>query len=192
MNFQWFDNVTWDSIKDLRGATHVQPPPRFKFALQQAQHAILRAIMHNNPSSLASEPAWRALVLGSWLLLDVPLSTRRKATALIAWMPGLISSGLKTGQPSGPWYVRNVMSPLSTAQHAEQPQNRTSGAFARMPHEHAQVKKGEPWLQPGTHRQSQSQSRLFKRSKVSARQTQNLQVLHRLLCQACFCQKWLS
>ena len=70
MNFQWFDNVTWDSI--LRGATHVQPPPRFKFALQQAQHAILRAIMHNNPSSLASGPAWRALVLGSWLLLGRP------------------------------------------------------------------------------------------------------------------------
>ena len=138
-----------------------------------------------------SQPGERlcSAVGSSW---DVPLSTRRKATALIAWMPGLISSGLKTGQPSGPWYVRNVMSPLSTAQHAEQPQNRTSGAFARMPHEHAQVKKGEPWLQPGTHRQSQSQSRLFKRSKVSARQTQNLQVLHRLLCQACFCQKWLS
>ena len=54
MNFQWFDNVTWDSIKDLRGTTYVQPPPRFKFALQQAQHAILRAIIHNNPSSLAS------------------------------------------------------------------------------------------------------------------------------------------
>ena len=49
MNFQWFDNVTRDSIKDLRGTTCVQPPPRFKFALQQAQHAILRAIIHNNP-----------------------------------------------------------------------------------------------------------------------------------------------
>ena len=35
---------------------------RFKFALQQAQHAILRAIMHHNPSSLTSEPAWKALV----------------------------------------------------------------------------------------------------------------------------------
>ena len=72
MNFQWFDNVTWDSIKDLRGTTCVQPPTRFKFALQQAQHAILRAIIRNNPSSLASEPAWKALVLSSWLLLGRP------------------------------------------------------------------------------------------------------------------------
>ena len=53
MDFHWFDNIPWDSIKDLRGTTFVQPPPRFTFALQQAQHAILRAIMHNNPSSLA-------------------------------------------------------------------------------------------------------------------------------------------
>ena len=69
MDFQWFDNVMWDSIKDLRGTTFVQPPPRFKFSLQQAQHAILRAIIHNDPSSLASEPAWKTLVLSSWLLL---------------------------------------------------------------------------------------------------------------------------
>ena len=71
MNFQWFEHVTWDSIKDLRGTTSVQPLTRFKFALQQAQHAILRAIIHNNPSSLASESAWKALVLSSWLLLDL-------------------------------------------------------------------------------------------------------------------------
>ena len=71
MNFQWFDHVTWDSIKDLRGTTYVQPPTRFRFALQQAQHAILRAIIHNNPTSPASESAWKALVL-SWLLLGRP------------------------------------------------------------------------------------------------------------------------
>ena len=41
---------------------------RFRFALQQAQHAILRAIIHNNPTSLASESAWKALVLSRWLL----------------------------------------------------------------------------------------------------------------------------
>ena len=49
MDFQWFDQVSWDSIKDLRGTTYVQPPTRFKFALQQAQHAILRAITHPQP-----------------------------------------------------------------------------------------------------------------------------------------------
>ena len=66
-DFQWFDTVPWDNIKDLRGTAYVQPPPWFKFALQQAQHAILRAIMHHNPS-LASEPACKALVVSSWLL----------------------------------------------------------------------------------------------------------------------------
>ena len=49
MDFQWFEQVTWDSIKDLRGTTYVQPLTRFRFALQQAQHAILRAIIHKNP-----------------------------------------------------------------------------------------------------------------------------------------------
>ena len=72
MDFQWFEHVTWDSIKDLRGTTYVQPPTRFRFALQQAQHAILRAIVHNNPTSPASESAWKALVLSSWLLLGRP------------------------------------------------------------------------------------------------------------------------
>ena len=68
VDFQWSEHVTWDSIKDLRGTTYVQPPTRFRFALQQAQHAILRAIVHNNPTSPASESAWKALVLSSWLL----------------------------------------------------------------------------------------------------------------------------
>ena len=52
--------------------TFVQPPPRFKFALEQAQHAILSAITYHGPSSHTSEPAWKALVLSSWLLLGHP------------------------------------------------------------------------------------------------------------------------
>ena len=72
MDFQWFEHVTWDSIKDLRGTTYVQLPTRFRFALQQAQRVILRAIVHNNPTSPASESAWEVLVLRSWLLLGRP------------------------------------------------------------------------------------------------------------------------
>ena len=30
MDFQCFEHVTWNSIKDLRGTTYVQPPTRFK------------------------------------------------------------------------------------------------------------------------------------------------------------------
>ena len=72
MNFHCFEHVTWDCIKALLGATYVQPPTRFRFALRQAQHAILRAIVNNNPTSPASESAWKALVLSSWLLLGRP------------------------------------------------------------------------------------------------------------------------
>ena len=97
MDFQWFQCVSWNSVKDLRGTPHVQPPRRFKFALQQAQHAILRAIMHNNP------PLWPPSQLGNLLCSaagsswDGVLSARRKATVLTTWMPD--SSGLKTVQP---------------------------------------------------------------------------------------------
>ena len=80
MDFQWFEHATWDSIKDLRGTTYVQPPTRFKFALQQAQHAILPAIIHNNPSSLAAGSAWKALVLSSWLLLGRPAVNASEGT----------------------------------------------------------------------------------------------------------------
>ena len=72
LDFLLFDTVTWSSIKDFRGTTCVQPAPRFRFALQQAQHAILCAIMHPGPSSPASESAWKVLVLSSWLLLGRP------------------------------------------------------------------------------------------------------------------------
>ena len=33
MDFQWFEHVTWDNIKDLRGTTYVQPPTRFRFCV---------------------------------------------------------------------------------------------------------------------------------------------------------------
>ena len=143
MDFQWFDSVSWDSIKDLRGTTYVQPPPGFKFALQQAQHAILRAIMHNNPSSLAPEPTWKALVLSCWLLSGrLAEHASESNCALTTWRPGLISSGLKIGQRSGPWYVLNVMFHLCRLLHAEQPQNRNSHGFARLPLLLERVRKG--------------------------------------------------
>ena len=186
MNFQRFHNVTSDSIKDLRSTTYVQSPPRFKFALQQAQHAILRAIMHKTLSSLASGPAWKALVLSSWLLLGRPAVNASESNRAHY----LNSSGPRIRQHSGLFYVPNVMLLQCRMPRAAQLHNRNSHEFARWPHLLDQVKKDEPWLQPETHRQSQSQSKLFKRSRVSTRQ--NLQLLHRLLCQICSGQKWLS
>ena len=72
VDVNWFSSVSWTEIKDLRGTTYVQPPTRLRFALQQAQHAILRAIMHHGPSSPYSESAWKVLILSSWLLLGRP------------------------------------------------------------------------------------------------------------------------
>ena len=72
MDFHWFSTIPWPDIKDLRGTTYVQPPTRFRLAIQQAQHAILRAITHHGPSSPNSEPAWKVLILSSWLLLGRP------------------------------------------------------------------------------------------------------------------------
>ena len=107
------------------------PPPRFKFALQQSQHAILRAITHQGPSSLAPEPAWKALVLSSWLLKDDPLSMLRRATVRTFWKPDLTYSGRKIGQLSGPWCVQGVTLHQSSVQSAELLQNRNSHASAK-------------------------------------------------------------
>ena len=109
MNLQWFEHVTWDCIKDLRGTTYVQPPTRFRFALKQAQHAILRAIIHNNPTSLASESAWKALVLSSWLLLGRPAVNASERNCAHFLDARLEPYGLRTGLLFGPWYVPNVM-----------------------------------------------------------------------------------
>ena len=134
MDFQWFEHVTWDSIKDLRGTTYVQPPTRFRFALQQAQHAILRAIIHNNP------PLWRQSQLGkrwcsaagsSW---DDLQSTLLRATAHTFWMRDWSFFGLRIGLLSGPWYVPNVMLLRCRTRRAERISSRCSHVFAKSLH----------------------------------------------------------
>ena len=72
MDFQWFSTISWTEIRDLRGTTYVQPPTRLWFVQQQTQHAILLAIAHNGPSTPNSEPAWKVLLLSSWLLFGRP------------------------------------------------------------------------------------------------------------------------
>ena len=72
LDFRWFSTISWTEIRDLRGTTYVQPPTRLSFAQQQAQDAILRAIVCNGPSSSMSEPAWKVLLLSSWFFLGRP------------------------------------------------------------------------------------------------------------------------
>ena len=151
MDFQWSEHVTWDSIKDLRGTTNVQPPTRFRFALQQAHHAILRAIIHNNPppwpqSQLGKR--WYSAAGSSW---DDPQSTPLRVTAHISWMHGSNFSGLRIGLLSGPWYVLNVMPLRCRTQHADRISSRYSHVFAKLPHWLVLVRKDEPWQLPEMH-----------------------------------------
>ena len=153
---------TWDSIQDLRGATYVQPPPRFKFALQQAQHAILRAIIHNNPSSLASESAWQALVLSSWLFLGRPAvnaSESNRAHFLDArlelfWAEDRSALQAMVRAECDVAPVQNATRRTATEQ--KQSRTRKVVTLARA------GEKGRALAAAPTHHQSQSQSRLFK------------------------------
>ena len=120
-------NMLHWTASNLRGTTYVQPPTRFKFALQQAQHAILRAIIHNNPTSPASESAWKALVLCSWLLLGRP-AVNASGTF---WMRDWSSFGPKIGQHS---HVPNVMLLRCRTRHAERTSSRCSHVFAKLLH----------------------------------------------------------
>ena len=177
MDFQWFEHVTWDSIKDLRGTT---------FALQQAQHAILRAIVHNNPTSPASESAWKALVLSSWLHLGRPAVNASESNCARDWS----FFGLRIGLLFGPWYVPNVMLLRCRTRRTERISSRRSHAFAKSLHWRVLVKKDEPWQLPEMHHQFQSQNKLFKRSRASIRRTQNHRPLCQPQCQPYSCLKW--
>ena len=133
VNFQWFEHVTWNSIKDLRGTTYLQLPIRFKFALQQAQHAILRAIIHNNPSSLASEPAWKALVLSSWLLLGRPAASASETNCAHFLDARLELFWAGDWSALGAWYVLKVTLRQCRMPHAEKPHSRSSHEYAKSP-----------------------------------------------------------
>ena len=76
---------------------------------EQAQHAILRVIIHNNPTSLASESAWKALVLNSWLLLGRPAVNASEQLCTLSGCAIGAFFGLRIGLLSGPWFVPNVM-----------------------------------------------------------------------------------
>ena len=146
---------------------------------------ILRTIIHNNPSSLTSEPPWKALVLSSWLLLGRPAVNASESNCThyldarleLVWAEDW----------SALWAMVRAECDVVQCRmpHEEQLHSRSSHEFVMLLHWHVQVKKDEPWQPPETHRQSQSQSKLFKRAKVSTQQ-------QRLSCQTYSYQKSLS
>ena len=105
MNFQWFELVTRESIKVLRGTTYVQPPTRYRFAYHKLNFHV--------PSFTTTLPQWHQSQLGKRLcsaagtFWDDLQSTPPKATAQTFWMRDWNSFGLRTGQHFGPWYPPN-------------------------------------------------------------------------------------
>ena len=127
MNFLWFDTVTRESIKDLRDTTYVQPPARFRFILQPAQHAVLRAsLRHSMEGSCAQQlaPPGRPAVNASDGNCAQSQEGRLHLFSSEDW-PAL-------------WAKRN------------------SHVFAKLPLLPNQENEGALWLQPGTLHQSQS------------------------------------
>ena len=148
MNFQWFDHVTWDSIKDLRGTTYVEPPPIFRFALQQGQHALLCAVMHHGPPPPASESAWKILVFSSWLLLGRAV-INPAGSSCAHFLEARLDLSWSEDWPALSWFVLNATLPQSSAPHANQ-LNRSCHVSAKLPPLPNEEQQDAPWLQPGT------------------------------------------
>ena len=100
MDFQWFEHVTWDSIKDSRGTTYVQPPTRFRASptCHSSNHHSQQ--LHLIGVRVSLEKRLFSAAGSSW---DDLQSMRLRATVHTFWMHDWNSSGLRTGLLSGPW-----------------------------------------------------------------------------------------
>ena len=175
MDFQWLEHVTWDSIKDLRGTTYVQPPT---FTTTQP----LRP--QNQPGK-----RWCLAAGSSWDdLQSMPL----RATVSTTWTLGWSLFGLKIGLLSGPWYVLNVMLLRCRTRRAGQKSSKCSHVFAKLLHWRVLVKKEEPWQLPETRPQFQSPNKLFKRSRAFILRIQSHKRQRQLQFQLCSKMKLLS
>ena len=104
---------------------------------------VSEPLIHNNPTSPASESAWKALVLSSWLLgrPAVDASESNCAHFLDArlelfWAEDWSACSL------GPWYAPNVMLLRCRTRHAERISSRCSHVFAKLLHWRRTGEKG--------------------------------------------------
>ena len=121
-------------------------------------------------------------MLSSWLLLKRTTINASKAT--VHTFLGARLELFWAEDWSALWTMVRAESGPSPGSHTQN--SHTAEVVTRLPkllHQHVLVKKDELWQPPGMHHHSQSQRRLFKRSKVSTQQTQNIQLPHRPLCQ---------
>ena len=138
MNFQWISTIPWSDINDLRGSTVVQPLARLRCALQQTQHAILRAILHHGSSSRGSQPAWEVVLLSSsW----VQPRTQQTAIGPVSWKHDWTSSGLKTRQRL--WTMVRAECDATTITQASSEGQRRTNRRSQDPQKDALARAGE-------------------------------------------------
>ena len=120
MDFQWFEHVTWDSIKDLRGTTYVQPPTvqvcvrtssRCHATYNHSQQPSLTGIRVSLGSACSQQLApsgddlqsmrLRATVHTFWMQCDiapVQSATRRTATQQKQSRVRKVAASARTGE----------------------------------------------------------------------------------------------
>ena len=142
------------------------------------------------PTSLASESVWKALVLFSWLLMgwpEVNASESKRAHFLDARLE--LFFGLRIGLLSGPWFVPNLIVLRWRIRRAERTSSRCSHVFAKSAQKRVLVKKDELGsCQKCT--TSPSHGADCSLWRVTILVTQNPQLLRSRLCQAYSCLKW--
>ena len=147
MDFQWFDQVSWDSIKDLRGTTYVQPPTEVQICPTTSStcHSSSHYPQQPHLPLPRNQPGkrWCSAAGSSWDdLQSIPL----RATVPTSWTLGWSFLVLKIGLLFGPWFVLNVMSLQCRTRRAGQKSSKSSHVFAKLLHWPVLVKKEELWL----------------------------------------------
>ena len=120
---------------------------------------FFRAVIHNNPTSLASESAWKALVLSSWHLLGRPAVNTSESNCA-----HFLDARLElfwAEDWSALWAMVRAESDVAPAQNSTRRSDKQ------------QIQSRVRML---LHRR-ETRSRLFKRSRVYTRLTQNPQLL---------------
>ena len=177
MDFHRFDMVTWDSIKDLRCATYVQPPPRLSHIMDPPLFIGIRTSTEGSCAQQLAPPGARCASESNCAHF---LEARLDLFCAEDW--------------PAPWAMVRAACDVASVSKS----SRTSAAEQKQ----SRVRKVATLARPGERgralaaarnaHQCQSLSKLCKKSKVSTQQTQTLQPLLRLPCRTSSCPKLQS
>ena len=171
MDFQWFEHVTWDSIKDLRGTTYVQPPTSFRFVLHPSSHHSQQPHLIDVRVSLESA--------GAQQLARPAVNASESALLELFWAEDW--SALGTKRPAE-WDVAPVQNTTRGRTNSK-----CNHVFVKLLHWHVMVKKGASLSSCQKRSTSPSHG-----AGCSTRLTQKPQLLPRVSCRAYSHRKWLS